>query len=293
MARKLTANDLFKLMNQAMSKSPSPVKSRSSSRSSNKLQYQQEFTNNGKPVGPETIQELTRVEAFVRSLHNTMFPLQNSTAATGWVTTVRGTYKAIRDYREKTKGQKAGMKGLRFHIVVAVILYCMFADTPATGPIPAPILIHFINETIKSSHEKNKPKPIDLKTFERYRTNRDMGIMQFIKSKKGICYQKLTIEAQIGYIGRKLLAFETKTILACKKLAHAIDLANMVNDKQPSYMFVIACLEIFSKNKFDSKKEFGIPRCSLDTVVEKILNSSDPKIMAALPIRASIPRLRS
>jgi hypothetical protein len=222
-----------------------------------------------------------------------MFPLQNETAAKGWVTTVKGTYKAIRDHREKTKGQKSGMKGLRFHIVVGVILYCMFADTPATGPIPGPILIHFINETIKSSHEKNKPKPIDLKTFEKYRTNRDMGIMQFIRSKKGICYQKLTIETQIGYIGRKLLGFETKTILACKRLAHAIDQANMVNDKQPAYMFVIACLEIFSKKKFDSKKQFGIPRCSLDTVVEKILNSSDEKIVKTLPMSASVPRVRS
>jgi len=262
-----------------------------SARSNNNLQNQPEFTANGQLIAKEKKQELTRLNSFLSQIYTVFYPRRNHDQARGWIQGIVESYKAFRSYREKPinqggRGVKEGMRHISMPLVIANIIYCDFAMTPATGPIPAPILIHLINRAIERSHEKNPPKQITLKDFEKYRTTRGPkgpGIMNFIRKRVPNCYKEFSIFDQIGFSARVLLNFEEDIVKQCKKLANAVEQARIFNYETPRHRIVIACLLIFEKKKIDIKATFGETKTSIEKVIGIIKNSENAKIKAALP----------
>jgi len=221
--------------------------------------------------------------------------MRNHDQARGWVQGIIEAYKAFRAFREKPinqggRGVKEGMKHISMPLVIANIIYCDFALTPAIGPVPAPILIHLINKAIDRSHEQNPPKKIVLKEFENYRISRGPkgpGLMGFIRSRQPNCYKDFSIHDQIGFSARVLMHFEECIIHDCKKLAGKIDKiqakpCRLFGHETPRHKIVIACLLLFDNKNIDIKATFGETKTSIEKVMKTIKTSDDPEIKEAL-----------
>ena len=175
------------------------------------------FTNH------HSIQESTeyyKVGKITKDIYFTMYPeKEGDVYPSNWIIPVIGHYKKIRELRAKrlkTKNKDA-MKGMRLHIVVGVIIRCLLIQENIG--IPVPVLLRFINMSLKRSQEKKEREPIKIETFETFRTDARKGLKDSIKQVIPQCYEDVQPEDLVNFTAYSLLRFKRDEVMKARRLA--------------------------------------------------------------------------
>lgn len=201
---------------------------------------------------PNIIESLTNIGTLVRKIHDIIYPLKIDTYPKELIQGVQKTYEQIRIARynsKKTtiKDDKFGMKGLKSPVVVAVILYCTFIFDNI--PIPAPMLINFVNKAIASTGVKkvkrktNTMKKITMQSFETYRTNDKKGIYKYIKKLQPKCYGKNIHPSQfIPFVSKIYFNLTQSKINEAQELSNNVVKENLFKLSIPAGTIALVCI---------------------------------------------------
>ena len=227
--------------------------------------------------GPPKVEE-EKVVQYVTYVYYTMYPMKANVYPSHWVQGVVDTYQKIRKERAKIrKGDlKDGMKGLRLHIVVGVILYCVLVGSKIA--IPTPLFIKHLNDALNMYRTKIDKTPIDIQKFEQYRTDnkpKGKGIKPFLKKHISECYKDLEPEDLVEFTAFDLLKLPRKTVYNVTKKVAELSKSEFKENEPPSYI-AIAALYISGINngKSINHNTFGITEYKLKQSVNTVIKAA-------------------
>jgi hypothetical protein len=283
----VTLNDLFELMNKAKREMNSKSnKSSKSSKSSNNEKNERAFVKNfemrvglDQTYGPPTVEDY-KVVQYVTYVFYTMYPMKEGDVyPEAWKDGVVYTYQKIREQRSKLRksGIKDGMKGMRLQVVVGVLLYCTLIQQQE-NLMPVPIFVKFLNTALKRYLTKEDKKPIDVQTFERYRTESKplgVGIKPYLKKALPLCYGDIEPEDMIQFTGYTLLSLKRPEVFRARKIASLAK--GGFSDTTPPSNIAIAALYIvgMQNNSKITEDDFGITKARLRQSVKQVLKTSE------------------
>lgn len=195
---------------------------------------------------PYIKEEDVKVGQFIKAIHDEFYPLRaGETIPQNWINSVVNVYQQLRQIRAKDKkvSYKDGLKGLRMHLIVSTILYCvLIIDRIA---IPSPLYLHFINVAINKS---STAKSITLKQFENYRTDAKKGIRKYLSKVQPLCYNdELSPDLFIPFGCRVFFNFSEQDIRLCQRIAR--NSYELFDEQTTSSQIAIACILLVGINK--------------------------------------------
>lgn len=285
MSNNININAIFNLMHQEMKELNKKNKSsQSSSNNNNELNRAavKEFEMKvglDQTYGPPTVEDY-KVVQFVTYVYYTMYPTKDGDVyPSHWKEGVVYGYQQIRKERAKIRGSemKDGMKGMRLQIVVACLLYCTLIQEQESL-MPVPIFLKYINSALKRYVTKNDQKPIDMKTFERYRTEskpKGVGIKPYLKKRLPRCYHDIEPEDMIQFTGFSLLSLRRPEVFRARRIAQ-YGKKGFSDTEPPSYIALGALYIVAIQNGVAiSHNDFGITEYKLKQSVNTILKESE------------------
>jgi hypothetical protein len=273
-------NNLFALMNKVK---PNLKNSRmSNSNNENNPAFAKDFEMRvglDQTYGPPTVEDYTVVQ-YVTYIFYTMYPMKEGDVyPEAWKDGVVYGYQKIREQRAKLRGSelKDGMKGMRLQLIVGVLLYCTLINQKE-NLMPVQIFVKYLNTALKRYLTKEDAKPIDLQTFERYRTEskpKGVGIKPYLKKQLKACYNDLEPEDMIQFTGFSLLSLKRPEVFRAQRIAKYGK--KMFNDTTPPSNIAIASLYIVAlQNGVNvTHDDFGITKDRLKQSVKTLLNGRE------------------
>lgn len=277
-------NNIWKMFNDFREKMKSPKKNSPKKNENDPLRYafvKEEFEMRvglNQTYGPPTVEDY-KVVQYVTYVYYTMYPTKaGDVYPSHWKEGVVQEYQKIRKARAKLRRSeiKDGMKGLRLHIVVGVLIYCTLIASKIA--IPTPIFIKYLNTALKRYLKKGDTKEIDLQTFERYRTDnkpKGIGIKPFLKKAAPLCYADLEPEDLIEFTGFSLLGLKRPEVFRAKRIA-LNGKKGFSDTEPPSYIAIGALYIVAIQNNLPiTHEEFGVTKYKLRQSVSAILKESE------------------
>ena len=268
-------NNIFNQINSGFTLNPKP-KSNSPSNQEYEF-YNEEQLKPGLNTSWNPVDEDKHISQFVTFVYYTMYPLKNN-YPNHWKTQVLDFYKRIRQQRAiiRKSSSKNGMKGLRLQIVVGAILYCILIKQNIV--IPIPFFVKILNNALKRYHTKIDKNPINLQTYERYRTNnkiKGIYIKPLISELLPKCYHDVQPEDMIEFIGFSYLGLNRQLVYKAKRIAKYSK--TFFDDIVPHSYIAISALYITVSlsnptHMFDHNF-FGISKFKLESGVNTIIKA--------------------
>ena len=271
-------------MKKEMKKSPKNdnQSSSDSNNNENNRAYVKEFEMKvglDQTYGPPTVEDY-KVVQFVTYVFYEMYPMKDGEVyPSAWKEGVVYGYQKIREARAKQRksATKDGMKGLRLHIIVGALLYCTLVQSKE-ALMPVPIFLQYLNNALKRYLTKNDRKEIDIKTFERYRTEsklKGIGIKPYISKVLPLCYRDLEPEDMVQFTGFSKLKLKRPEVFRARRIADKSK--GYFNDTEPpSYIAIASLYMVGIQNGLNvNGKFFGITDYKLKQSVKTILKAAE------------------
>lgn len=209
---------------------------------------------------------LEHVKQLVSKFYNELYKTGNDYKSQS--NGVKQEYLKIKRLREKefikkkSKNSKTtdGMRGLQMATVVCVILYCAFIFD--NNPIPIPLIIYLMNETLKKGMKGFTKEKVTLKRFESYRTDSKKGIMKYIKKLLPRCYDNRTYpEDYVGLTTRRLHGFTQDQVNTARNITIELRKLKVFKEEVPNGTIAIVGILIthIVHGLNIEKEKFGIP----------------------------------
>lgn len=275
-------NNLFALMNKAKPTVKNSPYSNSNNENLNNQAYVKNFEMKvglDQTYGPPTVEDY-KVVQYVTYVYYTMYPMKEGEVyPEAWKEGVVYGYQKIREQRAKLRGSeiKDGMKGMRLQLVVGVLLYCTLIQQKE-NLMPVQLFVKYLNTALKRYVTKEDAKPIDLQTFERYRTEskpKGVGIKPFLKKHLKSCYEDIEPENMIQFVGFSLLSLKRPEVFRARRIAERGK--RSFSDTTPPSNIAIASLYIVAlQNGVNvTHEDFGITKDRLKQSVKTLLNGRE------------------
>ena len=276
----MNINALFELMHHELKKNNKSSQSNNNNNNNNlSLKEFEMKVGLDQTYGPPTVEDY-KVVQFVTYVYYTMYPMKEGDVyPAAWKDGVVYGYQQIRKERAKIRGSnvKEGMKGMRLHVVVACLLYCTLIHSQE-ALMPVPVFLKYLNTALKRYVTQNDRKPIDIKTFERYRTEskpKGIGIKPYLKKHWSRCYRDIEPEEMIEFTGFSLLSLRRPEVFRARRIAE--NAKRGFSDTEPPSNIAIGALYIVAmQNSLDvTHDDFGITEYKLKQSVSKILEAGE------------------
>ena len=274
----LNMNKLFDLMKQA---SNAEKKSVNDNNNINRTYVHNNFEMKvglDQTYGPPTVEDY-KVVQFVTYVYYTMYPMnEGDVYPAAWKDGVVYNYQKIRAERAKLRKSdtKNGMKGMRLQFIVGVLLYCTLIKQQE-NLMPVPVFVKYLNLALKRYNTKEDRKPIDLQTFERYRTEskpKGIGIKPYLKKVLPSCYNDIEPENMIQFVGFAMLSLKRPEVFRARRIAEAAK-QSFSNITPPSNIAIAALYIVAMQNNVRvTHDDFGITLLRLRQSVKGILSAA-------------------
>ena len=274
----INLNDLWKMFNEETKKTKVVSPNKQSDSPKNRAYVKEEFEMRvglDQTYGPPTVEDY-KVVQYVTYVYYTMYPMKaGEVYPSNWKEGAVYGYQKIRESRAKLRGSeiKDGMKGLRLHVVVGVLLYCILIKEHIA--IPTPIFLKYLNTALQRYVTKEDRKEIDIKTFERYRTEskpKGVGIKPFLRKTLPGCYVDIEPEDLIEFTGFSLLSLKRPEVYRAKRIAMR-GKQGFPDTEPPSYIAISALYIVAMQNNLQvNHNDFGISEYKLKQSVRVLLN---------------------
>ena len=210
---------------------------------------------------PNIIEKLHNIGLLVKKIYYEIYPMKMGEYPKDLIKGVQSDYEKIRTKRHKEfiksksikSDDKYGMKGLKASVVVAVILYCYFISM--NNPIPAPILISYVNKAVTRGIggirvDSKDYVQMTYQQFEDYRVNEKKGIYKYIKSLRKDCYRNGRQPYEfVHFISRIRMGLDEQTIKEIQDLAKKVHKEKVFKESVPSGTIALVCILAIMKKK--------------------------------------------